>query len=74
MFSFGFTTRDLIRVAYAAAFGFLGAFIPLATGLSKFHNFGEVKAAFLALLPAGIAAGFSALKNALLADGSKVKG
>lgn len=74
MFKFSFTKKDLVRVFWAGLFAFVGAFGTLATGLGAFHNFGEVKAAFLALLPAAIAAALSAIKNAALADGTTLKG
>lgn len=74
MFNLSFTKKDLVRVFWAAAFAFLATFLPLATGLGKFHNFNEVKAAVLALIPTALAAAFSAVKNLVLADGSTLKG
>lgn len=71
---FSLTTNDLKRVAYAAAFAFIGAFAPLAAGSAQWHNYSDAKAAFLALIPAAISAGLSALKNGFLSDGSTLKG
>lgn len=71
--SFGFTASDLRRIAYTAAFAFIGAFAPLATGYSGWHNYSEAKAAVLALVPAAIAALISAVKNGVLSDSSKLK-
>lgn len=70
----GLTVNDIKRVAWAALFAFLGAFLPLASGMSAFHNFSEAKAAALALIPAAIAAATSAIKNGVLADSSPLKG
>ncbi len=74
MFSIGLTADDLKRVAYAAAFAFIGVFASLASGAAAFHNFSDAKAAVLALIPAAIAAALSAVKNGLLSDSSKLKG
>lgn len=68
------TLKDAKRIAYAAAFAFVGAFAPLAVGASGFHNFSDAKAAALALIPAAIAAALSTAKNAVLADESPLKG
>jgi hypothetical protein len=73
MFKLGLTGDDLKRIAWSAVFAFIAAFYPLATGLGDVHNFGELKAAALALVPAAIAAALSAIKNGVLADGSKLK-
>lgn len=70
MFSLSFTRKDAVRVMWAAVFAFAGVFYPLATGLSKFKNLQEAKAAAIALIPAAIAAALSAIKNAVLADGA----
>jgi len=67
------STSDFKRVGYAALFAFVGAFASLSSGVGGFHNFGEAKAAVLALLPAAIAAALSAAKNAVTAEGSALK-
>ena len=72
--SFGLTLNDVKRIAYSALFAFLGVFLPLATGFSKYPNFATLKAAAVALIPAAVAAALSAIKNGVLADGSKFKG
>lgn len=71
--SFSLTWNDAKRIAYAAAFAFIGAFYPLVTGFGALKNFTEAKAAALALLPAAIAAALSAAKNGVLSDGSPLK-
>jgi hypothetical protein len=71
--SFGFNASDIRRVAWTAAFAFLGTFGTLAYGLGEFRNFDEAKAAVLALLPAALAAAASAIKNGILADSSSIK-
>lgn len=74
MFEFGFTKKDVVRVAYAAAFGFIGAFYVAASGLASAKNVSEAKAAVIAGCVAGIAGALSAVKNAVLKDGSTAKG
>jgi hypothetical protein len=68
-----FTASDLRRVIWTALFAFIAVFVPLLTGLGGFHDFATAKAAFLSLLPAALAAAFSAIKNALLDEGSTLK-
>jgi len=72
--SFSLNINDLKRIGYAALFAFVGAFAPLVDGFAQFHNYGEVKAAVLALIPAAIAAALSAAKNGFLPDGHPAKG
>jgi hypothetical protein len=72
-FKVGLTAADLRRIVWTAVFAFVGVFTPLAAGLAGFHNFSDAKAAALALLPAGLAAALSAVKNGILADTSVAK-
>lgn len=74
MFGWSFTTSDLIRAIWAGVFAFIGTFIALDAGIWKAPNLGAAKAAAIALIPLALAAAFDAFKNALLADGSRLKG
>lgn len=69
----GLNGSDIRRIVWTAVFAFLGTFLSLAAGAGDFHDFGELKAAALSLIPAAIAAAFSAVKNLVLADGSSLK-
>lgn len=73
MFNLGLTAADVRRIAWTAVFAFLSVFGTLIAGAGQFHSYSEAKAAALALIPAALAAAFSAVKNALLADSSKLK-
>lgn len=61
------------RVAWTFAQGFLSAFLILAVGIWKAPNMKEAKAAAVAALVGGLAAGFSAVKNMTLKPESKVR-
>lgn len=74
MFGWSFTSRDLVRVFWAGLAAFIGVFVTLSSGILSAPNFSEAKAAAIALIPAALAAAFDAIKNALLADGSRLKG
>ena len=74
MFGLSFTLKDVVRAAWAAVFAFIAVFGVLVTGISSFKSVDEAKAAALALIPAAIAAALSAFKNAILADGTTLKG
>ena len=69
----GLTFDDVKRIIWTAIFAFLGTFLSLVAGAGDFHDFEEVKAAVLALIPAAIAAAFSAVKNGVLSDTNPVK-
>lgn len=73
-FKLGLTKKDVVRIAYAAAFAFVGAFVVAAAGAGPVHDLPSGKAAVLAGFAAGVAAVLSAIKNAVLADGSTAKG
>lgn len=65
MFSFGFTSRDLVRAAWSfvfAAVAYVAAVQPTTSDAWK------------VALAGAVAAGLSAVKNLVLADGSAVKG
>lgn len=68
-----FTKDDFKRVLWTAVQAFLAAFYALATGLGRFPNLTEAKAFLWAAALAGLAAGASALKNLVLADGTWAK-
>lgn len=74
MFDLHFTKSDAVRAAWTAVFAFLAVFGTLVTGLGQYHDFTQAKAAALALLPAAIAAALTSFKNAILEDGSTLKG
>jgi hypothetical protein len=65
MFNLSFTTKDLVRAVWAFVFGALGYIVVVQPQSSN-----DWKAA----LAGAVAAGLSALKNAVFADGSTVKG
>jgi hypothetical protein len=68
MFGISFTTKDLIRAGWTFLFGVLGFLIAVQAEIIG----GELDARAIAV--GAIAAGFSALKNLVLADGTTVKG
>lgn len=65
MFEIGFTVRDLIRAGYAFLFAALGYIV-----VAQPQSSDQWKVA----VAGAVAAGLSALKNLVLADGSKAKG
>jgi hypothetical protein len=71
MFELGFGVDDVKRAVWTAVQAFLAAFIVLAPGIWTAPNLEGAKAAGLAALTAGIAAGLSALKNYILAPAAK---
>jgi len=73
MFSLSFSASDLRRTIWTAAQAFLGAFVVLAPGIWAAPNFDTAKAASIAAITAGVAAAFSALKNAVLSDQAGIK-
>ena len=68
-----FTRDDLKRVAWTAIMAFLGAVLVLAPGILQAPNLEAAKTLAVAALVAGIAAALSAIKNAVLTDGSTFK-
>jgi hypothetical protein len=74
MFDLGLTASDFKRIAWSAVFAFVGVYASLVAGLGEFGSWEATKAAAAALLPAALAAAFSAIKNGVLADGSALKG
>jgi hypothetical protein len=68
-----FTRADLKRVAWTAIQAGLATFLTLAPGFWKAPNMATAKALAVAVAVAALAAGFSALKNLLLADSSTIK-
>jgi len=68
MFGISFTTKDLIRAVWTFVFGALGFLIAVQTEIIG----GDFDARAIAV--GAIAAGFSALKNLVFADGSTIKG
>jgi hypothetical protein len=74
--SWGFTKDDLKRVLWTAVQAFVAVLaLGLTDVLEAFKGGGleAAKAVGLALIGAAIAAAISALKNAVLADGSSLK-
>lgn len=72
-FQLGFNAGDARRIIWSAIFAFGSVYLPFVTGLGAFPNWSEAKAAAAALLPAALAAAYSAIKNGVLADGSRLK-
>jgi hypothetical protein len=70
---FSFTLDDLKRVLWTAVQAFLAAVLVLAPGVLQAPNWETAKTLGVAAIVAGIAAALSALKNALLSDGSALK-
>jgi len=76
MFGISFTKDDLKRVLWTAVQAFVAVLaLGLTDVLNAFKGSGleGAKAVGLALIGAAIAAAISALKNAVLADGSSLK-
>jgi hypothetical protein len=70
---FSFNVDDVKRVAWTAVQAFLAAVLVLAPGILQAPNWETAKTLGVAAIVAGIAAALSALKNALLSDGSALK-
>jgi hypothetical protein len=73
MFSLSFSGKDALRTGWTAVQAFLGAFVVLAPGIWAAPNFSSAKAASIAAITAGVAAAFSAVKNAILSDSAGIK-
>lgn len=74
MFDVSFNVKDFVRSCWAALFSGLTAFFMASTGFGPISNFQDAKAAgYAGLVAAGVAI-LTALKNALLADGTNLKG
>jgi hypothetical protein len=70
----GFTKDDLKRVAWTFVQAALGALVVGLSAQSKIpNNLDDGKQVALGLAFAAVAAGISAVKNGLLADGSTLK-
>lgn len=69
----GLTSSDIRRIVWTFLQAFLAAFLVLAVGIVNAPNLNEAKAALISAVLAALAAGFSAVKNAFLEDGSSVK-
>jgi hypothetical protein len=63
-----------VRAVWAGLFAGIAEFCTLSTGVWTAPNYAAGKAAAIALIPAVLAAAFDAAKNALLSDGSRLKG
>jgi hypothetical protein len=74
MFGLSFTTKDVVRAIWTFAFTWIATFFTLSSGWGPINNLADLKAAAWALAPACLAAAFSAAKNAVLADGTTLKG
>ncbi len=73
MFSFGFTKDDLKRVAWTAIQAGIAAFWAAVSGVGAIKDLSTAKAALIAGIVAAAAGLLSALKNAVLAEGAKIK-
>jgi hypothetical protein len=61
------------RILWTFLQAFLASFLVLAVGVINAPNLSEAKAALISALLAAIAAGISAVKNAVLEDSSTIK-
>ena len=68
-----FTKDDLKRVLWTAVQAGLATFVALAGGWFAAPNLANAKAIGIAVIVAAFAAGLSALKNLVLADGTWAK-
>ena len=68
-----FTRDDIKRVLWTGIMAFVSAVLVLAPGIFQAPNWETAKTLAVAALVAGIAAALSAIKNAVLADGSTFK-
>lgn len=76
MFGISFTKDDVKRAVWTAIQAFLAVFLLGLTDVFEAFKAGGLdgaEAAGLALVGAAVAAGFSALKNLVLADDSAIK-
>jgi hypothetical protein len=74
MFSFGFTKDDFKRVVHTFLQAFLGVVIvAIAAQTSIPKSVSDAKQLAYAVAAAAVAAGVSAVKNLILADGSALK-
>ena len=74
MFGISFTKDDLKRVVWTFVQAFLGAVaVALAAQTQLPNSWSGAKQVALAVAVAGVAAGVSAVKNLVLADGSTLK-
>lgn len=71
MFEFKFTVRDLVRAVWAFGFGFVGFYALNAADILKAD---DPVALGAALITGAVIAGFSAVKNLALKDGTTLKG
>jgi hypothetical protein len=68
-----FTKEDLKRVFWTGVQAGLAVLLTLAPGLWQAPNLSTAKAIAIAVVAAAVAAGLSALKNLVLADGTWAK-
>lgn len=83
MFGWSFTFRDLVRVIWTFVFAFIGAYFVTVKLVVDVLNkscgggtcdWSTARTIAVSGLAGAIAAAFSAVKNAALADGSTLKG
>lgn len=72
-FELGLNASDARRIIWSAIFAFFSVFLPLIYGWGEFKSWSDAKAAVASLLPAALAAAYSAIKNGVLADNSRLK-